>query len=265
VVVQLSTGKEILLKASTQFTTGVDYDAGKRKAFRQRQVDYESGAGCVKLPAGFIAIYKLAATQFLQSAFNLVVGRAVDYLEKSRNAPTTTRNVAKHLTGLCIFFLSLVMNRSDLHTNMVSSVTVPLAFALHRHFAQCLEERDWCGSVQGVHFWRHFITFSLVANPNDFDHVARSVYYEYSIIRFPALVLNRIRNPSVKTITSLVECVHVWMKAVEVHTAHRPLMMVSKRKMLLPVEGDDDDDVEGERVEREFRFHQLIAVPNLCT
>lgn len=267
VVVQLSTGKELLLKASSQFTTGVDYDSGKRQAFRRRQQDYNHNQLLNRLPEHLVDLYRQAADDFLNSAFNIIITKGAAYLDtrmSDRHAPI----IAGHVAALCIFFLRFVGKHGH-DAALVASVTTTLAFSLHRHFRDCWLERDWQGAVEGLHFWRLFIEHSANQPADHFDRVARQVFYEYDILRYPAILMTAIKHANVRTAAKMAEAVHVWLRAVEQHTTSRPVMLVGRRKRGMfsgndPDNDDDDMTADGERVEREFRLVQLIAVPTCC-
>jgi hypothetical protein len=71
VSVQLSSGKEIVLKSSTQFTQGIDYDIGKKaSASRRRLIEYGTRTSALKVSVHCRELYVHAADELLNSAFN---------------------------------------------------------------------------------------------------------------------------------------------------------------------------------------------------
>lgn len=263
VVVQLSTGRELVLKSSSQFTTGVDYDVGKRQSFRRKQVDYHQHTTSSRtLPEHLMDIYRQAADDFLNSAFNTVITMATEYLLKhmsDRDAP----DVVHHVAELSIFFLRFVDHHGH-DCGLVAAVTERLGFLLQRHYTDCLLDKKWSEVVQGVLFWRHFVEHCSQSDTR-FDQMARQVFYDYDLLRHLAVVMTQIKRASLGTATVLLEAAHVWLKAVERHCNTRAVMLVGKRKRVQKsyVFDSDSDGVDKERVEREFRFTQLLSVLRL--
>lgn len=97
-----------------------------------------------------------------------------------------------------------------------------------------------------------------------FDEAARLVFYELDIIKYPAVVLSSIKNPSLETLRELVLCVHQWLSAFERYCRSRPIVLVAKKGTTATSHhlhiGSDSDDEQQAAMEREFDFGLLLAV-----
>lgn len=148
VVVQLSTGKDLLLKASTQFTSGIDYDVGKKKAFRKKQTDYTHSKWRLRLPSHYKQLYVGCSHEFLNSAFNsslllrlilVLVDNSISYLSRNMD-DRQAKSIAHHTTRLIIYSLDF-RSTMNLPKPLVSSVTAQNVLILHQCFARWLLDK----------------------------------------------------------------------------------------------------------------------------
>jgi hypothetical protein len=99
-------------------------------------------------------------------------------------------------------------------------------------------------------FWRLVTESLLTQEDEEFDRSARLIYYDFDIIRFPAMALANIKHPSLDTLRELINANYIWLKGVERHCNSRQIVMVGKRR--------NRNNEEDERIEREFRFSSLL-------
>lgn len=91
--------------------------------------------------------------------------------------------------------------------------------------------------------------------PEDALLTARAIFYEYDILRFPALAFTAMKRPSPMVIIECIELCHQWLKAFDWYCTERGgrAVTVGRRKR-----GDDTE--EPERAERDFSFANLLSV-----
>ena len=102
--------------------------------------------------------------------------------------------------------------------------------------------------MQGVKLWA-----AVFEDAKDDELKLRQLMYEYDVIRYPALVMARIKNPGVNTMCDLIEAAEDLLLIVKQYTASHPLMMVRKvRKRATP------DIISSDS---EFSYLSLLCVP----